>query len=465
MHAERHLRWPIASIGIAANRHLGSRHDFLDQLKTLRQGGRHRDDDQQSRSRITSMRLTKRGPRLRNHRAERIDRTPLIDPMAVGIVADANRIGRPGRTIEHGRAARTIVASPRGIDANITDPPRRKIVQGALASLIAAPAVVIPGRASAGARLVVVNTGGAMGLAKQKAIYTPFSRETGIEIVAIPGIDFGKIKLQVDSRDVEWDVVDISPSWLPAAVRLGLLEPIDERIVRRDGCIPQAWSPYAVAGSVYSSGIGFTTDRRIGRAPQTWPEFWDVARLPGRRGLRRQITDTLEIALMADGVPAAHVYPCDVDRAFRSLNRIKNSIDHWIAENEQSVSLIQQDEVDFTFTYSTRVKRMQEAGAPIGFSFKQNLLGIAWSGIVRGTPKRDAAMRLCAYIADPSRQIALSNLTGDAPTYPAALGRVSPSVRRWLPDFGRPDNLFTNPSWWDKRMDELTFRFQDWLFT
>jgi putative spermidine/putrescine transport system substrate-binding protein len=108
---------------------------------------------------------------------------------------------------------------------------------------------------------------------------------------------------------------------------------------------------------------------------------------------------------------------------------------------------------------------MQEAGVPIGYSFEQNLLEVSWTGIAKGTRRRDAAMRLCAYLANPQYQAAPSSITGDTPTYPTTVAQVAPAARRWLPDLARPDNLFTDPAWWDTRLEELTLRFQDWLFT
>jgi putative spermidine/putrescine transport system substrate-binding protein len=117
-------------------------------------------------------------------------------------------------------------------------------------------------------------------------------------------------------------------TWLPAAIRLGLLERIDAAIVNRTGCIPQAQSEYAVGVSVNASGIGFTSNRLGSRVPRTWSQFWDTVGWPGRRGSIRRVTNTLEMALLADGVPPAAVYPCDVDRAFRALNRLKPAVNH-----------------------------------------------------------------------------------------------------------------------------------------
>jgi putative spermidine/putrescine transport system substrate-binding protein len=76
------------------------------------------------------------------------------------------------------------------------------MVQGTLASLLlGASAVIVPGRARAAERLVVVAFGGIMGHAKQRALYEPFTRETGIQVVAVPGPSLAKLKLQVQSVD------------------------------------------------------------------------------------------------------------------------------------------------------------------------------------------------------------------------------------------------------------------------
>lgn len=341
---------------------------------------------------------------------------------------------------------------------------RRTVIAGLAASAIVSPAYIRPGWAQ-GKRLVIVNSGGAMGDAKRKALYDPFTKATGIEIVTASGPDLAKIKAQVERKDVEWDITDLNDAWVPAAARLGLLEKIDESIVNRAGAIPQSKHEYAVGGTVYAAGIAFPTNRLGGKAPKTWPEFWDAKGFPGRRGLRNRVTDTLEIALMGDGVPASQVYPCDVERAFKALERIKPNVSHWIAQTAQTVSLIQGNETDFTYTYTTRVKDLQAANVPIDYSFRQNILGIGWIGALKGTKNRDAAMRFLAFTMDKDRQIELSNLSGDAPTYADALAKVDPATRKWLPNIADPDNLFIDATWWDSRIEELNTRFKEWLLT
>lgn len=341
-------------------------------------------------------------------------------------------------------------------------PSRRSVVLGLAAGAIASPAYIRPTWAL-GQRLVICNFGGAEGIAKRRAFYDPFTKATGIEIVTTAGPDLAKMKIQVENNAVEWDVVDMIDPWVPAATRMGLLERIDDGIVNREDCIPQAKHDFAVGKSVYAAGIAFPTDRLNGKVARTWPEFWETKSIPGRRGLRNRIADTLEIALMGDGVPASQVYPCDVERGFKALERIKPYVSHWIAQSQQTVSLIQQDETDFTCTYSTRVKQLQEAHVPIDYSFRQNILGVGFSGVLKGSRNRDAAMRFLAFMMNVDRQVEYTNLWGDAPTHKDALAKVDPKVRKWLPDINNPDNLFTNSAWWDGRLDELNVRFKEWL--
>ena len=339
---------------------------------------------------------------------------------------------------------------------------RRSVIAGAAA--LAAPFIVIPGRARGAGRIVAVNAGGEVDAAKRKAIYEPFTRDTGIEVVSVPGLDFAKMRAQVQSGDVEWDVVDMLDGWVPVATRLGMLERIDESIVDRTGCMPVARKEYATGASVFSAGIAYPTDR-MPKTPKTWPEFWDPAGFPGRRGLRNRIADTLEIALMGDGVAAKDVYPCDVERGFKALDRIKPAVNHWIGQAAQTAMLIQNNETDFTYTYTTRVMTMQAAHVPMDFSFRQNIMGLGWTGVLKGTPRKDAAMRLVSYVAKPELQVQLANLTGDAPVYPGMLEKVDPAVRKWLPKIDDPENLFINADWWDGRLDKLTRRFNEWLLS
>ncbi|NNL19211.1 MAG: ABC transporter substrate-binding protein [Boseongicola sp.] len=349
------------------------------------------------------------------------------------------------------------------VGANIT---RRRVLKTTLvgAAALATPAYLRPGWAQ-GKRVVVVNFGGKMGDVKRKAFYDPFTQDTGIEVVTVSPPELAKLKLMVEQGAVEWDLVDLLPAWVGAAKQMDLLQEVDDSIVDRADALPAAKDPLACGVSVSAGGIAYPTDRLQGQQPKTWPEFWDVANHPGRRGLRTRVADTLEIALMADGVAPADVYPCDVERAFKALDRIKPHVSHWIDSTAQTVSLIQSNETDYTFTYTTRVKGMQESGVPMEYSFEQNLLGMVFTAVPKGAPNSDGAMRLLSYIMDPDRQVEMANGSGDAPTYVSSIEKVDADVRKWLPDLSSDNNMVINGDWWAANAAELGPRMKEWLLT
>ncbi len=117
-----------------------------------------------------------------------------------------------------------------------------------------------------------------------------------------------------------WMAILVSGTQLAQACAGGWVHPLDDS--------PTCGIPGGV------SDIALTWDRsRLATAPG-WPDFWDVARHPGRRGLHFGARTTLEIALLADGVAPQDVYStlstqAGVDRAFRKLDLLRPYIVWW----------------------------------------------------------------------------------------------------------------------------------------
>src|SRR6185437_5664835 len=66
-----------------------------------------------------------------------------------------------------------------------------------------------------------------------------------------------------------------------------------------------------------------------GTAPVSWSDVWNTKKFPGRRGMYTGVTYTLEFALLADGVPKDKLYPLDLPRAFKSLEKFKRDAVWW----------------------------------------------------------------------------------------------------------------------------------------
>src|SRR5262249_38150551 len=90
----------------------------------------------------------------------------------------------------------------------------------------------------------------------------------------------------------------------------------------------------------------------------------------------------LIFALLADGVPADRLYPLDIDRAFKKLDRIKPHIKVWWREGNQSQQLIRDGELDMMSIWNGRASELKEAGVAVE---------LIWNGAVRIAPRARAS--------------------------------------------------------------------------
>ncbi|NIQ94017.1 MAG: extracellular solute-binding protein, partial [Desulfuromonadales bacterium] len=165
------------------------------------------------------------------------------------------------------------------------------------------------------------------------AFYEPFRKETGIEVVGIQGEHepTGMIKAMVEAGNYTWDGALLSKASHQSLVNIGYLEPIAPKGPGKHlSEVPESLRGEFIMGTdVYATLIAYRTDAMGANAPKGWKDFWDVANFPGARALRKHPFDTMEEALMADGVAPGDLYPLDFDRAFASLDRVKEDIDVW----------------------------------------------------------------------------------------------------------------------------------------
>ena len=314
-------------------------------------------------------------------------------------------------------------------------------------------------------RLVFIAFGGTTQEAEEKAFGQPFMAETGIQVLSASGPDIAKLRAQVRTGNIEWDVIVTTGAQAVAAERDGLLEPIDYAVVDASDMFLPA-EPMTLPWYTYSGGIAFDPKRHTaGKYPTNWTEFWDVKAFPGRRGLRSRPDETLELALLADGVSPKKLYPLDIERAFKSPDRIKPHVKRWIAETPQTIALIQSNEIDFVYTYSGRVEAAKRQGISIDYIYKANLVTPSYLCVAKGTRSRTAAMKLVSMFLRPDRQAAFCNATGYIPNKRAAMPLLTQAVRAQQPDLDAPDTAVLETEWWADNFVEVNKRFKEWLIT
>jgi putative spermidine/putrescine transport system substrate-binding protein len=352
--------------------------------------------------------------------------------------------------------------SPRAA-ANLR-PSRRSVLRGG-AALAGATAAFgwMPAVRAQSTSISVTCWGGAYENAIRDAFAVPFTEETGIEVVLVNNADLARMKVQVESGNVAWDVFDSVGPQIMAGSTAGLWESLDLSLIDPPELIVEPAADH-VGTYFFAGGIGFDPQRfPEGKHPKTFADFWNVEQFPGRRGLRTRVSETLEMALLADGVPPDQLYPLDVERGFAALDRIKPHVRKWIEAKPETVSLISSGELDFTYTYLSRVLPARRDGTSVDMSMAQTLNSLEYLAVPRGGNNTKAAMQYVGFCLRPDRQAAFCELVSFSPNAVAALELATEETRSLMPNMSDPNSVVVNDQWWGENYEVLQERFTEWM--
>lgn len=332
--------------------------------------------------------------------------------------------------------------------------------------------------------VTVMSWGGAYTKSQVEAYHKPFTAETGIKINSVDADNPATpIKAQVEAGNVTIDVADVEFS---DAVRLcdeGLLEEIDLSMLpaapdgtsAEDDFIEGALQDCAVANIVWSTVMAYNTENNA-TAPDSIDDFFNIADFPGKRGLRKSAKATLEMALMADGVPAGEVYDLldtdeGVDRAFAKLDSIKSDIVWWEA-GAQPPQLLADGEVVMSTAYNGRIFNAAVGeGQPLDIVWDGQILDFDLFVVPKGAPNKDAAMQFISFSTDTQRLADQASWISYGPARKssgALVGKYSDGKTEMGPHMptaaANLDNaLVNNFEFWVDKDAELNERFNAWL--
>jgi putative spermidine/putrescine transport system substrate-binding protein len=317
----------------------------------------------------------------------------------------------------------------------------RRTALRSLAGLVGGATLGVTSRARAtSASIVVVSGGGSYEQALRKAILEPFERDTKIQVIYQSPMGDARVKAQVESGNVQWDVVELTGlAFRPDAGRL--LEEIDYDVFDKETLAaldPEARSKYAVGSYTFSTVMSFSTrDWPAGKPrPRTWAEFWDAKQFPGPRTLRTAANGdpgTIEFALLAAGVPKNKLYPLDLDKAFASLDKIKPHIAKWWSAGAEPGQLLVDRQVTLASGFNGRMELLKKQGAPVDYHWNEAELSPNHWGVPKGTRNKAAAMKFLAYASTAQSQARLNNVIFYGPFNRKAFDYIDPKVGETLP--------------------------------
>lgn len=305
-------------------------------------------------------------------------------------------------------------------------------------------------RAPYSSSLKVLTFGGAIAATQQKVLFTPYEQAQKRIITTTPWDGtLETLKKQESPPMKRWAALMMENSTLQISCALGLLvrDPIDSSSTSCGQ--PSASIDYAMAW-----------DHSRFDTPPNWADFWDVARHPGRRSLRKDPRTTLEIALLADGVPPDALYrvlntPDGVERAFRKLDQLRPYLVWWSTPEEAARILKSGGALMGSVPTGEILSLPQTERAHFGVFWGQRLaVNYAWG--VPKTPNQDAkALAFVAWLEHPTQKQAFANAW---PSLPSLTEMASgPADLQHLPPAIPVDDAF-----WNTHLAELSARFTHW---
>ena len=348
----------------------------------------------------------------------------------------------------------------------------RALAASAAGSTLLAPLIALASRPAAAAERPVTyfSYGGAWKQAIMGAFGDPFTKKTGIPVQYQEPYSFAKLRAMHEAKAQQIDIVGVNGMDVYIAARLKMITPIDWRLVDKSVLDPQQLHHTDVIGcSSQSMNVCYSKKKWPGdNHPNSWADFWNVEKFPGRRSLRRDALWTMEAALKADGVKDDAFYPLDVERAFRSLDRIKPHIKTWWSDNSQAQQLMEQEEVDLIYMTNGRATQsILDHKAAFEMIWNEAIYaGHAEGWIVPvGCPNPQGGMRFLDIVGRPEHQAVFARLLYYAPQHPKAFDLLEPKLAKLMPSYPENEKLAhtINYKWWADNNARVQRRFEQWL--
>jgi putative spermidine/putrescine transport system substrate-binding protein len=326
--------------------------------------------------------------------------------------------------------------------------------------------------ARAAGQVVVRNPGGAYSDTQKKFVYDPFTQETGIEVVIVPST-MAKMLAMAKSGTTELDVADAGLDGLLTLEKAGALAPIDYASWKHTdpNDIPEEYrSKMEVGTNLYSTVLGYNKETYpTGKQPGNWEQFWDAKAFPGSRMLADMASGTpnLEFALIADGVPMDKLFPLDIDRAFKSMSRVKPYIKKFWDTGALSAQMMADKDVVLGSIWNGRLQAIAAKGAPLAIEWNQHMLQIQAYGIFKDGPNPKEAQLFLDFAMSPKPNSGPGLELNYGPINRKSFDLLPAATVANLP--GSPENLkrsfLQDVRWWDENRAKVNTIWSKWILT
>ncbi len=317
-----------------------------------------------------------------------------------------------------------------------------------------------------GKSIIALGPGGAFTAAVRQAYYMPFTEQFGIEVIEdTPTPNLAKWVAAAETGNIGWDATTLGVADATALIETNSLDELDLSVIDiRDVLdIIQNLSPYMAGGDVtWSIVMAYNTDKYPeGTGPESWADFYDLEKFPGRRALRHgvawgghvqftRLAREPELLHTAEGRQAANTpsrEQMEEDFAWFDewTDNAGGDIIYWNSGSQCPEMLIS-GEVEMCSAYNGRIYDAAKEGAPIRVCWEcGHIINVSGHALPRGMkelyPERyELANLYLAWVTFPEINAQLSKYISYGPVNRKSIaildGPEFDDVRDHLPTSG-----------------------------
>ena len=319
-----------------------------------------------------------------------------------------------------------------------------------------------------GHSVMFASWGGSFQDALRTTMLTPAAEKLGIEVEEDTTNGIQDVRSQISAGAVSWDVTEQELSVCETLKQEDSLEPLDYSLINSAGIPPELVNSHYVGLLAFTKVISYRQDKFGDNGPQSWADFWNVEKFPGKRGMHGKVNYNFEAALMADGVAKSEIYNVlstkkGQERAWAKLAEIVPHVTVWYRGGAQSAQLMRDGEVDMIHMGQNHVGYINESGIGVNFTFDGGTMDVDCLLVPKGAPNYANAMKLINSVLSASSQATLAKTMPLGPVNKYAFDAGVLSIEQAKNVNTHPDNydkqLLVDPNFYIGQLDVLTERF------
>jgi putative spermidine/putrescine transport system substrate-binding protein len=320
-----------------------------------------------------------------------------------------------------------------------------------------------------GGKLTMISGGntGVVADMRKKYIIDVMRDHYDVDVTIVGDLDYARIEAAIKTNTVDFDLIDTDIFFAAKAAKQGWLEPVDYAVVNKDELVDGSTTQFWTVFGVGAHHLAWNTTGKLGEnGPSSWAEFYDTTKFPGSRALRSGALQTLPGAAMGDGVAPENLYPLDLDRAFKSLDRVRDLVVKWVEDGQTMENLAVAGEADMFNLYTNRCVTLKQSKKGVDFRMNQATREDGGWIIPAASKNKAAAQAVMAVILNTpefNQVFAEELLIGT--TNVEGMAAVKPAIRSLLTT--SPENLSQlapcDNEWWADNEDAATKRMTEWL--